>query len=427
MLSIFFIASVNIWSIYIFYNSYIKIYLEEKIQSRDVITLEYINEVIRRQTVDEIDSIFSDTEVLFYELLEEWNWEIKLDNQKNIDIVINYLNDIQIGREYIENFIPTDNLKQILIDLKDKTSPEYRFINRLTVSIIITNILAIGIILVLTLVVTRRTLQPIKEATSDIKNSNPWKNYKKITYYNKKDEIGLLITAINELHKKLNLQESIRTRLLADISHELKTPITSIQCYLEWISDWVIKLNQKNLNAITDEMRRLILMVNKIMEYEKFERKELEINKTNEVLAELIIKVVETNKKRLKENKQRIKVTWDTNVIEPVDKDLFIQLVHNVIWNFLKYSWKKTLLRINITKTYIDFSDDWVGIKSSELPYLTEKFYQGNIEKTGDVDMRWIWVWLSITRRIIESHGWKFEIKSDTWKWFSFKVYTKKS
>jgi hypothetical protein len=50
-------------------------------------------------------------------------------------------------------------------------------------------------------------------------------------------------------------------------------------------------------------------MVNKIMEYEKSERKELEINKTNEVLADLIIKVVETNKKRLKENKQRIKVT----------------------------------------------------------------------------------------------------------------------
>jgi signal transduction histidine kinase len=141
----------------------------------------------------------------------------------------------------------------------------------------------------------------------------------------------------------------------------------------------------------------------------------------------LIIKVVETNKKRLKENKQRIKVTWDTNVTEPVDKDLFIQLVHNIIWNFLKYSWKKTLLRINITKTYIDFYDDWVWIKSSEIPYLTEKFYQWNIEKTWDVDTRWIWVWLSITRRIIESHWWKFEIKSDTWKWFSFKVYTKKS
>jgi K+-sensing histidine kinase KdpD len=96
--------------------------------------------------------------------------------------------------------------------------------------------------------------------------------------------------------------------------------------------------------------------------------------------------------------------------------------VHNLIWNFLKYSGKKTILRINITKSYIDFSDDWKGIKSSEVAFLTEKFYQGNIEKSGDVEERWIWVGLSITKKIIDSHDWRFEVKSDIDKWFSFKV-----
>jgi hypothetical protein len=79
-------------------------------------------------------------------------------------------------------------------------------------------------------------------------------------------------------------------------------------------------------------------------------------------------------------------------------------------------------LRINITKSYIDFSDDWKWIKAGEVAFLTEKFYQGNIEKTWDVEERGIWVWLSITKKIIDSHDWRFEIKSDTWKWFSFKV-----
>jgi K+-sensing histidine kinase KdpD len=71
----------------------------------------------------------------------------------------------------------------------------------------------------------------------------------------------------------------------------------------------VIKLDQKNLNSITDEMKRLISLVNKIMDYEKIERKKLKLNKTKENISDLIKLLVETHKKRLKENKQRIKVT----------------------------------------------------------------------------------------------------------------------
>ena len=68
--SILFIASINILAFYIFYTSYLKIYLVEKIKSRDKVTIQYINEVIKKQTIDDIDSIFTDTEIEFFELLE---------------------------------------------------------------------------------------------------------------------------------------------------------------------------------------------------------------------------------------------------------------------------------------------------------------------------------------------------------------------
>jgi signal transduction histidine kinase len=136
----------------------------------------------------------------------------------------------------------------------------------------------------------------------------------------------------------------------------------------------------------------------------------------------LIIFLVETHKKRLKENKQRIKVVWETSLTITADKDLFVQLVHNLIWNFLKYAWKNTILKINITKNYIDFSDDWIWVKTNEIQFLTEKFYQSNIEKSGNVETRGIWVWLSIVAKIIDSHWWDYSIKSDLWKWFSFKI-----
>ncbi|MBT3726159.1 hypothetical protein HOG21_00185 [bacterium] len=68
-------------------------------------------------------------------------------------------------------------------------------------------------------------------------------------------------------------------------------------------------MDQKNLNSITAEMSRLIILVNKIMEYEKSDREKLEIDLDAYNVSDLIKSLVETHKKRLKENKQRIKVT----------------------------------------------------------------------------------------------------------------------
>jgi capsular polysaccharide biosynthesis protein len=70
LLSIFIVAIVNIVAFYIFYNTFFKIYLTEKSETKKEITLNYINKLIEKQTEDEIDNIFSDAEINFFELLE---------------------------------------------------------------------------------------------------------------------------------------------------------------------------------------------------------------------------------------------------------------------------------------------------------------------------------------------------------------------
>ncbi len=422
LLSIFIVAIINIIAFYLFYSNYLNSYLSEKIETKDEITIDYINEIIEKQTADEIDNIFSDSEIEFFELLENNQWKIPLNEEKNRDIVVDYLVKSGISPKYIEELIPNDNLSKILDNIKDESSPEYHFISRLTKWILVTNLLTIIILSILIWYFIKKTIYPIKEVTRKIKKLKPWK-VNSIIEYNKKDEIWLLIWSINWLNRRLNVQKKIRSRLLADISHELKTPITSIWCYLEGITDWVIKLDKNNLSAITDEMNRLISLVNRIMNYEKFENQKLELNMQPHNISELVKQVVETHKKNLKERKQRIKIAWDENLIIDLDKNLFKQIAHNIIWNFLKYSWKNTLLKVNITKKYIDFSDNWAWVKQSEIPYLTEKFYQADKEKSWDAEKRWIWVWLSLIDKIIERHNWSYEIKSDKNSWFSFKIY----
>ena len=109
--SILLIAITNILAFYIFYWFYLKLYLYEKAKTRDSVTIDFINDIIKKKTKDDIDNIFSDAELEFFELLETNNWKISLDKEKNTDIVINYLVKSWLTPKYIEEIIPTDNFR----------------------------------------------------------------------------------------------------------------------------------------------------------------------------------------------------------------------------------------------------------------------------------------------------------------------------
>lgn len=418
--SIFFIAITNIIWFYIFYSTFLKIFLAEKIQGRSQVSLEYINSLVLKQWLDDVDGIFNDVSIALFEKFWEDN-TINLDTRENVDLVINYLLQSWVAPKFIEELVPTNNFEKVLDALKNKESPEYKFIRNIFISIVITNIVAIILLWILIGFFVQKTILPIREATRQIKALKPWKGSVNIEY-SAQDEVWLLISSINDLNQRLILQEEIRSKLLADISHELKTPITSIQCYLEWIIDWVITLDDKNLTSISTEMERLISLVNRIMKYEQFENTALELDYTQQEFYPLLVELVSTHKQRVKENSQSIVISWDKSAVWMFDEDLFRQLVHNLIWNFLKYAWKNAQLTISVSKNSINFWDNGVWISKKEIPFLTEKFYQGDTSKSAHIDERGIWVWLSIVWKIISAHGWDFKISSDEGKWFNFKL-----
>ena len=137
------IAIVNIAAFYVFYSSYISLYLSEKISARESITIEYINNIIERQTLEDIDNIFNDVEIEFFELLDNNGWEIPLMEQENVSIVVEYLAKSWVSAKFIEEVIPENNLEKILTLLRDPESPESKFIKRLFISLVLTNIITI--------------------------------------------------------------------------------------------------------------------------------------------------------------------------------------------------------------------------------------------------------------------------------------------
>jgi signal transduction histidine kinase len=134
----------------------------------------------------------------------------------------------------------------------------------------------------------------------------------------------------------------------------------------------------------------------------------------------LIEKVVSQYENNLLQNKQQITIIWE--IEKKVDKNLFKQIVHNLIWNFLKYAWIWTTMTIILTEEYIIFKDNWEWTDKKEVPLLKEKFYQAKKEKSWKIEERWIGVWLSIVSKIVKLHSWEMSIVSDYKKWFLVKI-----
>lgn len=423
--SIYFMATINIVSFYFLYNIYFSDYLKAKNISKNEVSLEYINEIIKKQALEEVDNIFNDIEVELFEILEKNNWKIPLDKPENINILINYLTKAWVTPKYIEEVIPENYLDKLLTNIKDKNTPEYQFFTNIVSKIILINILWIALLILALFLFSKVIIQPIKNAAEKIRTLKLWKDFQTIEY-NKRDEIWYLVNAINWLNIKLNIWEKIRNRMLADISHELKTPISSIQCYLEWIKDWVIKLDDKTLDSILNEMQRLIKLVNMIMEYENFENWNIKLNLKTEDVRFITEWVVNQFRQKLKINNQKVITSWLSKHFK-TDKDSYIQIVQNIISNFIKYAWANTVLKIEFWVNFIRFSDNWVWISKYEIPYITEKFYQWKNKKVWDIDNRWIWVWFSVIKKLVELIWWELEINSDEWKWFEIKIITKTS
>gem|GEM_PF-324024 len=397
--SIFFMAIVNLVTFYFFYNTYLTLYLGEKLQKRESITQEYVDEVIKEQILAEMESIFDNVEIKYFELMEQNAGNIPLSNKENVDIIVNYLAQAGVSPQKIEEIIPQNYLQNILSDLQNPDSPEYAFFHNIIRSILVANTIAIAILFIFFYGFSHYILLPIKRLTTRIRRMKIGKDFRMIPY-SSHDEVGLLVHAINGLNIKLNIGENTRSKLLADISHELKTPITAIQCYVEGIKDGVIPLDNRTIDSILTEMQRLVKMVNSIMEFENFDGKMLSLELEEKDIVFITQGIIHQFRQKLKETNQKV-VTVGKTMIVSTDTNYYTQIVQNILSNFIKYAGKNTQLSITFSGNEILFADNGVGISKQELPYIKEKFYQGHNAKTGSVEDRGIGVGLSVVDKIV--------------------------
>ncbi|EKE30338.1 MAG: Sensor protein [uncultured bacterium (gcode 4)] len=246
-------------------------------------------------------------------------------------------------------------------------------------------------------------------------------------------DITDLEIAQQELKISLNKQKELDTKkdeFLNIASHELRTPMTSVKWYISMILDWdagdINPEVRTYLEKVYKSSQRLLNLINDMLDVSKIESWNQEINFESIDLAALIRETWEEIRSLFEKKWQKFTNIIDFESFEyNTDWNKLKQVLLNMLWNANKFTreWGEIILKTYLEEERIIISvrDTWIWIAKLDIPKVFEKFWQVKNSLTRDIN--WTWLWLPISKAIIEKLGWYMELESELWKGSTFKLY----
>jgi signal transduction histidine kinase len=231
------------------------------------------------------------------------------------------------------------------------------------------------------------------------------------------DELAELAGAFNTMAMSLSTLESSRRSFVANVSHELKTPMTSIGGFIDGMLDGTIKEDKYDyyLKLVSDEVKRLSRLVTGMLNMSKLEAGEMHMNLKHFDLSSDIIKTVLTFEKKINDKSIEI-IGLDTmeSLTVNADEDMLMQVVYNLIDNAVKFTPKNGYILFKAytdnEKTFVCIRNSGAGIEREEIGKVFERFYK--IDKSRSYDVKGAGLGLYLVKSIIELHG--GQIKADS-------------
>ena len=217
----------------------------------------------------------------------------------------------------------------------------------------------------------------------------------------------------------------LRSDFISNVTHELKTPLTSIYMFAESLKlDRVKSAAEKKeyISIILKESERLKRMINNILEFSKLEKGKLDYHFVNSNVASILNAALHEMDYWLKKEKFDVVTELDDDIFAEVDPEKMKQVFDNLLSNAIKYSTntKKVSVRLlkNMNHICIEIEDEGIGITEEKLPRIFEKFYRvdqkENISGTG--------LGLTVVKEIVEAHEGKISVTSEFGKGSKFLI-----
>lgn len=245
------------------------------------------------------------------------------------------------------------------------------------------------------------------------------------------DEIGQLATAFNNMADSLSGSESMNRSFVANVSHELKTPMTTIAGFIDGILDGTIPPERQShyLHIVSDEVKRLSRLVRTMLNLSRIDNGELKLRPNDFDISETVLSTVLTFEKSIDEKKINIR---GLDTLQPMqvhgDEDLLHQVVYNLVENAVKFTNTEGYISFNVSdsidRIVVTIENSGSGIQSDELPLVFEKFYK--TDKSRSQDKNGMGLGLYLVRTIIKLHGGDISVSSVVNEYTRFSFYIPK-
>ncbi len=239
------------------------------------------------------------------------------------------------------------------------------------------------------------------------------------------DELGTLTEAFNRLSADLAHANELRRQMTADIAHDLRTPLTVINAYIDGLRDGVFKPTPERFEAMHNEMQHLQRLVDDLRTLSLADAGELPMLKTPTSCGALLDRLVAAYGPRAEARAISLAVAMEPGLPDILaDPERMNQVLGNLVGNALRYTPSGGRITLSARRrehaVALAVADTGAGIASDVLPHVFDRFYRGDPARSQQEDESGLG--LAIAKSIVEAHGGRIEVQSELGQGTTFTV-----
>ncbi|MEC2221974.1 MULTISPECIES: two-component system histidine kinase PnpS [Heyndrickxia] len=245
-------------------------------------------------------------------------------------------------------------------------------------------------------------------------------------YVGESGELRGVVAVLHDVTETRRL-EQIRSEFVANVSHELKTPVTSVKGFAETLLDGAMydeATLREFLKIIYDESDRLHRLISDILDLSRIEQHRIPLKMEQLNVVDVVAETVQTMRKRIEKKQLELVLPQKRHVMMEADKDRLRQILLNLVTNAIAYTPDKGRIEISLIERENELdlivSDTGIGISEKDLPRIFERFYR--VDKARSRQSGGTGLGLAIVKHLVESYHGKIRVESEEGKGSTFIV-----